>query len=104
MTRWRLVLGRFAEKQLQGPLSAREARMEAALDFLYSREYNGRGVRKRPRRILIGAAPSGAISSITTQSAGKSCCKNRDSSLATPVYCPGTSFCAWTKAAAWPTL
>jgi Mg-chelatase subunit ChlD len=45
--RWRLVLGRFAEKQLAAPLAARETRMEAALDFLYSREYKGRGVRDR---------------------------------------------------------
>jgi Mg-chelatase subunit ChlD len=45
--RWRLVLGRFAEKQLPGGLSPREGRMEAALDFLYSREYKGRGVRDR---------------------------------------------------------
>ena len=47
LARWRLVLGRFAEKQLPAPLSGREARMEAALDFLYSREYKGRGVRDR---------------------------------------------------------
>jgi Mg-chelatase subunit ChlD len=47
LTRWRLVLGRFAEKELSVPLSSREARMEAALDFLYSREYEGRGVRGR---------------------------------------------------------
>jgi Mg-chelatase subunit ChlD len=46
-TRWRLVLGRFAEKRLAAPMSARAARMEAALDFLYSREYKGRGVRER---------------------------------------------------------
>jgi Mg-chelatase subunit ChlD len=48
LTRWRLVLGRFAERQLAAELSAREQRMEAALDFLYSREYRGRGVRERP--------------------------------------------------------
>jgi Mg-chelatase subunit ChlD len=46
-TRWRLVLGRFAEKRLAVPMSARDARMEAALDYLYSREYRGRGVRDR---------------------------------------------------------
>jgi Mg-chelatase subunit ChlD len=49
LSRWRLVLGRFSEKQLNAPLSGREARMEAALDFLYSREYKGRGVRDRPQ-------------------------------------------------------
>lgn len=47
LPRWRLILGRFAEKQLPGTLSAHDARREAALDFLYSREYKGRGVRDR---------------------------------------------------------
>lgn len=45
--RWRLVLGRFAAQNLPATLDAREARMERALDFLYSREYLGRGVRDR---------------------------------------------------------
>jgi Mg-chelatase subunit ChlD len=47
LTRWRLVLGRFASQQLREPLSRREGRMEAALDHLYSREHRGRGVRCR---------------------------------------------------------
>ena len=47
LTRWRLVLGRFASEKLGAPLSSREQRMEAALDFLYGREYQGRGVRDR---------------------------------------------------------
>ena len=47
LARWRLVLGRFADKQLTAPLSDHEKRMEAALDFLYAREYKGRGVRDR---------------------------------------------------------
>jgi Mg-chelatase subunit ChlD len=47
LTRWRLVLGHFASDRLTTPLSARDQRMEAALDFLYSREYAGRGVRER---------------------------------------------------------
>jgi Mg-chelatase subunit ChlD len=46
-TRWRLVLGRFARERLPGQLGGAAARMEAALDFLYSREYQGRGVRER---------------------------------------------------------
>ena len=48
-TRWRLVLGRFAEKQLSEPMSTRESRMEAVLDYLYSREYKNRGVRDEVR-------------------------------------------------------
>lgn len=57
--RWRMVLGRYAKNRLP-PASAGgdsddadaagqgndAARMEAALDFLYSREYVGRGVRE----------------------------------------------------------
>lgn len=46
LERWRLVLGRFAKKQLPGGLSSRQQRMEAALDYLYSREYRGRGMRE----------------------------------------------------------
>ena len=49
LSRWRLVLGRFAQDRLDTPLSAHEARMEAALDFLYSRAYAGRGVRGHER-------------------------------------------------------
>ncbi len=44
--RWRLVLGRFAKDKLPGDLSTQQRRMEAALDFLYSREYGGRGLRE----------------------------------------------------------
>ena len=47
LQRWRLILGRFAEQQL-GQCGAREsrmARMDRVLDYLYGREYRGRGVR-----------------------------------------------------------
>lgn len=47
LARWRLVLGRFGEKHLPAPGAGRAARMEAALDYLYGREYQGRGVRER---------------------------------------------------------
>lgn len=45
LQRWRLVLGRYAERQLSAALDSREARLDHTLDFLYSREYRGRGVR-----------------------------------------------------------
>lgn len=45
LARWRLVLGRYAKDQLDVGLSAKQQRIENALDFLYSREYRGRGVR-----------------------------------------------------------
>lgn len=44
--RWRLVLGRYAEQRLGSAAGgSRQARMEAALEYLYGREYSGRGVR-----------------------------------------------------------
>jgi Mg-chelatase subunit ChlD len=46
LERWRLVLGRFSKKQIPGGLSGQQQRMEAALDYLYSREYRGRGLRE----------------------------------------------------------
>lgn len=46
LTRWRLVLGRYAKDSLPCGMSSTEERMERALDYLYSREYRGRGVRQ----------------------------------------------------------
>lgn len=47
LQRWRLILGRFAEQQLGqcGSRESRTARMDRVLDYLYGREYRGRGVR-----------------------------------------------------------
>jgi len=45
LARWRLVLGQYAKDQLDVGLTAEQQRIENALDFLYSREYRGRGVR-----------------------------------------------------------
>lgn len=42
--RWRLVLGKYSEKQL-GELDGTAARQDAALGFLYDRLYGGRGLR-----------------------------------------------------------
>ena len=61
LARWRLVLGRFADRGLGLPAGAgpgtaagagpggadRYDRMDRALDFLYGREYSRRGVRDR---------------------------------------------------------
>jgi Mg-chelatase subunit ChlD len=46
--RWRLVLGKYAGQRLDGSaaLGADAARMDRALDYLYGREYEGRGLRK----------------------------------------------------------
>jgi Mg-chelatase subunit ChlD len=45
LARWRLVLGHYAKDQLSVGLTLEQQRIENALDFLYSREYRGRGVR-----------------------------------------------------------
>lgn len=46
--RWRLILGRYAERSLPDALDDTDQRRERALDFLYSREYVGRGIRGKP--------------------------------------------------------
>ncbi|MEM1385011.1 MAG: VWA domain-containing protein [Pseudomonadota bacterium] len=43
--RWRLVLGRYAEGQL-GALGGRDTQCDRALDFLYGREYEKRGLHR----------------------------------------------------------
>jgi Mg-chelatase subunit ChlD len=44
LPRWRLVLGRYADRHLS--LNQGHAHMDRALDYLYNREYQGRGLRK----------------------------------------------------------
>lgn len=49
--RWRLVLGKYADTRLQGPAGGKALapgydRMDRALEYLYGREYQGRGLRK----------------------------------------------------------
>jgi Mg-chelatase subunit ChlD len=50
LARWRLVLGKYAREQIDAGMSGNQQRMEGALDFLYSREYRGRGVREETER------------------------------------------------------
>ena len=47
LQRWRLMLGRFAEPRLGncGGASSQKSRMDRVLDYLYGREYRGRGIR-----------------------------------------------------------
>ena len=47
LARWRLVLGKYAARQLPLELGARQQRLEKALDYLYGREYQGRGIREQ---------------------------------------------------------
>lgn len=45
LARWRLVLGRFADRCLGGCGPGQYSQMDRVLDYLYGREYAGRGVR-----------------------------------------------------------
>lgn len=48
LERWRLVLGKYSDQRLRGlgaTMSDGSARMDGALEFLYGREYQGRGLR-----------------------------------------------------------
>lgn len=46
-SRWRLVLGRYAEEKMPFSLDRTGKRMDRALEFLYGQEYSGRGVRSK---------------------------------------------------------
>jgi Mg-chelatase subunit ChlD len=46
LARWRLVLGKYAERRMSGGLSGQDQRRDQALEYLYGREYEGRGLRK----------------------------------------------------------
>ena len=63
LDRWRLILGRYAEQRL--PLGGGAAgqgqsgRMDRALEYLYGREYKGRGLRKEETHgSLSGSQPT----------------------------------------------
>ncbi|WP_444884393.1 VWA domain-containing protein [Microbulbifer sp. PSTR4-B] len=43
--RWRLLLGKYAERQFGDCLSKADGRRDAALDYLYTREYKKRGIK-----------------------------------------------------------
>lgn len=47
-SRWRLVLGKYAEKRIASSGQEIDRRRDQVLDYLYGREYEGRGVRKEP--------------------------------------------------------
>jgi Mg-chelatase subunit ChlD len=46
LERWRLVLGKYSDQRLRAQaLQGAQGRMDRALDYLYGREYQGRGLR-----------------------------------------------------------
>ncbi|KAA8734320.1 VWA domain-containing protein [Acinetobacter qingfengensis] len=49
--RWRLILGRYADKNLQqANLSGQQLQLERSLDFLYQHEYKRRGIHQHQHR------------------------------------------------------
>lgn len=51
LRRWRLILGRYATQPLSlAPLSTGEWKLDEALEYLYGREYEGRGLDRRVSR------------------------------------------------------
>lgn len=59
LTRWRLVLGKYANQRLGGSdLSDAQLRMDQALDYLYGREYAGRGLRECGEGTLDPSQPT----------------------------------------------
>lgn len=63
LDRWRLVLGKYAQKRFgDRALTGASARMDAALDYLYGREYEGRGLRKE---IAPGSLDASQITLVT---------------------------------------
>jgi Mg-chelatase subunit ChlD len=63
LDRWRLILGRYAEQRLplggRGGGQGQSGRMDRALEYLYGREYQGRGLRKdSPHGSLSGSQPT----------------------------------------------
>ncbi len=59
LRRWRMVLGRYAEEQLGNvALDGTEQRMDRALDYLYAREMEQRGLRRDRAKRFGGLDPS----------------------------------------------
>lgn len=56
--RWRLLLGRYAERQFGQCLGGDDARRDASLDYLYGREYARRGVRQAAGPRSAGLDPT----------------------------------------------
>lgn len=61
--RWRLILGRYAERSLNCALSREDAARDAALEYLYGREYSARGLRpeNQPRCASLDASQITAL-------------------------------------------
>jgi Mg-chelatase subunit ChlD len=58
--RWRLVLGKYADRRLQSGagLGGKQLRMDRALEYLYGREYKGRGLREPGPGSLEASQPT----------------------------------------------
>jgi len=56
--RWRLLLGRYSDRQLGQGLSRKGRDQDQALDFLYGREYGKRGIKRQKGRKGASLDPS----------------------------------------------
>ncbi|HMD73511.1 MAG TPA: hypothetical protein VKG05_06595, partial [Steroidobacteraceae bacterium] len=65
--RWRLVLGKYADPQLGagGSLQGAQARMDRALEYLYGREYRGRGLRGKDGEAGPGSLDASQLTLVT---------------------------------------
>jgi hypothetical protein len=59
LARWRLVLGALADRRLPA-LDDTAARIDQVLDYLYGREYEGRGVMPAPGLVVSDGTQGGA--------------------------------------------
>jgi Mg-chelatase subunit ChlD len=67
LDRWRLVLGKYADQQLGagGGLQGAPARMDRALEYLYGREYRGRGLRGQDGQPGPGSLDASQLTLVT---------------------------------------
>lgn len=75
LRRWRLVLGRFAERRLDGAcggacLDGMDGRRDRALDYLYGREYGRRGLATRSRDGRRGGSRRGSLDPTQLEAVG----------------------------------
>jgi hypothetical protein len=55
LRRWRLVLGRYAKQSIDpADLTSHDSQLDQSLDYLYGREYEGRGIMRGPGSLDTG--------------------------------------------------
>ena len=87
--RWRLISGRFAQPRLGscGGADSKQAHMDRALDYLYGREYRGRGVRGKGG---TRKGRAGSFSDSRTAATKRACFRSRIGSGRSASFFPRT--------------